>query len=65
MLEEHRHVVEALRDALLVRSELIGDEILEVIARAVADPDILPSNLRTRPLACPRGDPDDHGGRRD
>jgi len=48
MLEEHRHVVEALRDALLVRSELIGDEILEVIGRAVADPDILPANLRSR-----------------
>jgi hypothetical protein len=49
MLDEHRHVVEALRDALLVRSELIGDEILEVIARAVADPDVLPRNLRDRP----------------
>jgi hypothetical protein len=49
MLDEHRHVVEALRDALLVRSELIGDEILEVIGRAVADPDILPANLRDRP----------------
>ena len=31
MLEEHRNVVEALRDALLDREELIGDEILEVI----------------------------------
>ncbi|HET9771707.1 MAG TPA: AAA family ATPase, partial [Acidimicrobiia bacterium] len=31
MLAEHRHVVEALRDALLDRHELIGDEILEVI----------------------------------
>ena len=31
MLEEHRNVVEALRDALLEREELIGDEILEVI----------------------------------
>ncbi len=49
MLEEHRHIVEALRDALLVRSELIGDEILDVIGRAVADPDILPANLRDRP----------------
>ncbi len=49
MMEEHRHIVEALRDALLVRSELIGDEILEVIGRAVADPDVLPANLRDRP----------------
>jgi ATP-dependent Zn protease len=31
MLEEHRNVVEALRDALLEREELIGDDILEVI----------------------------------
>ncbi|HVW34662.1 MAG TPA: AAA family ATPase, partial [Acidimicrobiia bacterium] len=36
MLGEHRHVVEALRDALLDRHELIGDEILEVIQKAVA-----------------------------
>ncbi len=34
MLGEHRHVVEALRDALLDRHELIGDEILEVIRSA-------------------------------
>jgi cell division protease FtsH len=33
MLEANRHVVEALRDALLERDELIGEEILEV-ARA-------------------------------
>ena len=31
MLDEHRNVVEALRDALLEREELIGDDILEVI----------------------------------
>ncbi len=31
MLETHRDVVEALRDALLDREELIGDEILAVI----------------------------------
>ena len=34
MLGDHRHVVEALRDALLDRHELIGDEILEVIRSA-------------------------------
>ena len=31
MLDDHRSVVEALRDALLEREELIGDEILAVI----------------------------------
>jgi cell division protease FtsH len=40
LLAEHRVVVEALRDALLDRHELIGDEILDVIhhADAVAPP---------------------------
>ena len=36
MLEEHRQVVEALRDALLERHELIGDAILDVIRGAPA-----------------------------
>jgi len=36
MLAENRVVVEALRDALLERYELIGDEILDVIHAAVA-----------------------------
>jgi cell division protease FtsH len=36
MLAENRHVVEALRDALLERHELIGDEILDVINGAAA-----------------------------
>jgi ATP-dependent Zn protease len=31
MLTEHRVVIEALRDALLARNELIGQEILDVI----------------------------------
>lgn len=34
LIESHRHVLEALRDALLDRHELIGDEILDVIATA-------------------------------
>jgi cell division protease FtsH len=38
MLEQHRHVVEALRDALLDRDELIGDEIVEVIRRSASTP---------------------------
>jgi cell division protease FtsH len=36
MLGAHRHVVEALRDALLDRSELIADEITDVIEHALA-----------------------------
>src|SRR5438105_2949092 len=43
MLGEHRHVVEALRDALLERHELIGDEILDVIHAAVAGPGATPA----------------------
>jgi hypothetical protein len=35
-LELHRPLVEALRDALLVREELIGTEILEVLQQAEA-----------------------------
>ena len=34
MLEDHRHVVEALRDALLERNELVGNDILDVISGA-------------------------------
>ncbi|MDA8291086.1 MAG: AAA family ATPase [Actinomycetota bacterium] len=34
MVRAHRHVVVALRDALLERHELVGHEILEVVARA-------------------------------
>jgi cell division protease FtsH len=34
MLEEHRNVIEALRDSLLERDELVGIEILDVIASA-------------------------------
>ena len=36
MLEENRDVVEALRDALIERDELVGDEIIEVIDQALA-----------------------------
>ncbi len=34
MLEDYRHIVEALRDALLERDELIGEEIVETIREA-------------------------------
>lgn len=36
MLDEHRHVVEGLRDALLDRDELIGDEIAAAIRYAAS-----------------------------
>jgi len=49
MLEDHHHVVEALRDALLVRSELIGEEILEVIRRSQSDQDPLLTSLQDQP----------------
>ena len=38
MLEINRHLVEALRDALLDRDELVGDEITAVLAAAGAGP---------------------------
>jgi cell division protease FtsH len=37
LLHDHAHVLEALRDALLEREELVGDEILDVIRRADGD----------------------------
>ena len=37
LLHDHAHVLEALRDALLEREELVGDEILDVIRRANGD----------------------------
>jgi cell division protease FtsH len=40
MLEENRHVIEALRDALLAHDELAGPEIIEVIQ--AAQPELQP-----------------------
>ncbi len=34
LLDEHRHLVVALRDALMEREELVGDEIVEVLQHA-------------------------------
>jgi cell division protease FtsH len=34
LLDDHRYLVEALRDALLVQDELVGEEILDVIRAA-------------------------------
>jgi cell division protease FtsH len=56
-LDRNRVLVEALRDALLEREELIGDEILEVLHRAEAGgaapalPRPAPSLLASRPAA--------------
>ena len=55
-LDRNRVLVEALRDALLERDELIGDEILEVLRRAEGGPAApaprpLPSLLATRSTA--------------
>ena len=36
LLEENRDIVTALRDALMERDELVGDEILQVIEKALA-----------------------------
>jgi ATP-dependent Zn protease len=41
ILVDHRSVAEALRDALLERDELVGEEILAVIATARADADLI------------------------
>ena len=37
LLDENRHLVVALRDALLEREELVGDEILDVLQQAEAE----------------------------
>jgi cell division protease FtsH len=41
VIEANRHVTGALRDALLERDELVGDEIGRVISSAVAGPDVI------------------------
>ena len=52
MLTENRHVVEALRDALLERYELIGDEILEVVHAAVAASGPHETDIRELDIGC-------------
>jgi len=37
LLDTHRHLVIALRDALLEQEELVGDEIVDVLQRAESD----------------------------
>jgi ATP-dependent Zn protease len=53
MLEAHRNVIEALRDALLERHELIGEDILEVIRQSQPAP-----TVPTAPAAPAAGGPD-------
>jgi cell division protease FtsH len=46
MLEGNRHVVESLRDALLDRDELVGNQILEVIGQAETQHDDVQFSIR-------------------
>ncbi len=41
LLERNRHLVEALRDALVTREELVGTEITDVLEAAAAGPRVL------------------------
>jgi ATP-dependent Zn protease len=49
LLAENRHLIEALRDALLDRDELIGSEILDVIRRAELEALGMTLDLRATP----------------
>jgi ATP-dependent Zn protease len=49
LLDEHRYMVEALRDELLAREELIGDEITDVLREAEAR-----HSLATPPEGAPQ-----------
>lgn len=58
LITDHRHLVEALRDELLEREELAGDEILRVLreaeARRVAKAERVLVDLRDRPRGTDR-----------
>jgi hypothetical protein len=77
VLAEHRDVLEALRDALLARDELVGEEILEVIrgalrererrggapaARRALTPLPVPAPVRTRARRSGNGSNGDSNG---
>jgi ATP-dependent Zn protease len=51
LLEENRHLVEALRDALLDRHELVGHEITDVLEAAAAAPRVIDLTADTEALA--------------
>ena len=53
LLMEHRHLVEALRDALLEREELVGREITDVLERAAAAPRVV--DLTAAEVAATQG----------
>lgn len=59
-LDLHRPLVEALRDALLEREELIGDEILEVLRQAEAGLAV-PCRPAAGPACSPAGELADPG----
>jgi cell division protease FtsH len=52
MLDDHRAVVEALRDALLEREELIGEDILEVIRNAPPSLGAVSDHRRPQPAGA-------------
>ncbi len=49
LLAEHRHLVEALRDALLERHELVGREITEVLEAASGAPQVIDLTAEREP----------------
>lgn len=51
LLDRHRHLVLALRDALLDREELVGDEITEVLERAAEADRVIDITGRSAPQA--------------
>jgi ATP-dependent Zn protease len=51
LLEDNRHLVEALRDALLDRHELVGREITDVLEAAAAAPRVIDLTADTEALA--------------
>jgi hypothetical protein len=55
MLDDNRHLVIALRDELLARSELVGDEIVDVLREAEARRRLDDGEPRDRGVLKPRG----------
>jgi ATP-dependent Zn protease len=53
MLKETSHIVEALRDALLERNELVGDEIRDVIVGAGLGAVVEQTTAVKRPVSAP------------
>ena len=51
LLTDNRHLVEALRDALLVRHELVGSEITDVLEAAAAAPRLINLTEQTEAVA--------------